>query len=85
MTKHTITLSEPLAAYLDRRLADGDYASASDYLADLVDRDRIERTEAAKALGMLLDQAEESGISERSLDEILVHARSPGRKAAGAA
>ena len=81
MTKHTIALSEPIAEYVDRRLADGHYASLSEYFADLVAKEMAEREVAVEQLRGLLDEAEESGVSERGLDEILAMARSGAKRA----
>ena len=82
MTKHTITLPEPIADYVDRRVADGQYSSLSDYLADLVTKEMTEREMAIDELRGLLDDAETSGISNRGLEEILEHVRFSGPKPA---
>lgn len=80
MTKHTIALPEPIAEYVDRRLADGHYASLSEYFADLVAKEMAEREVAVEQLRGLLDEAEDSGVSERSIDEVFAHARSGSRR-----
>ncbi|MCV3737457.1 type II toxin-antitoxin system ParD family antitoxin [Rhizobium sp. TRM96647] len=80
MTKHTIALPEPIAEYVGRRLADGHYASLSEYLADLVAKEMAEREAAVEQLRELLDEAEDSGVSERGLDEVLEFARSGSRR-----
>jgi antitoxin ParD1/3/4 len=81
MTKHTIILSEPLTSFIDERLSGGDYETLSEYLAELVRQDMNRRISAVRELRTLIDDAEESGMSERSLDEILSHAQSsaPGK------
>jgi Arc/MetJ-type ribon-helix-helix transcriptional regulator len=79
MTNHTITLADPVVAYIDDRLADGSYASLSDYLSELIVQDMARRANATHELRDLLNDAEESGLSPRSLDEILTAARSVGR------
>lgn len=84
MSKHTITLPEPIADYIEQRVADGQYGSVSDYLAELVGRDMTFRHESVENLRALLDEAETSGISQRNLDDILHFARSPDRKSPGA-
>lgn len=85
MTKHIITLPEPIAEFLEQRIADGQYESASQYILDLVTKDMSERTHAAEALRALLQDAEDSGISDRSLEEIFDLARSETRRSAGTA
>ncbi|CAN7641104.1 type II toxin-antitoxin system ParD family antitoxin [Rhizobium sp. LjRoot30] len=83
MTRYTITLPKPIAEYIDRRLAEGAFASLNDYVADLVDRDINQRRQAETELRGLLDEAEESGISERGVRDVFEYARSPARKPSG--
>jgi antitoxin ParD1/3/4 len=44
MTRRTVTLPEPLDRFVDAQVASGGYASADEYLRELVrrDRDRLE-------------------------------------------
>jgi antitoxin ParD1/3/4 len=79
MTQNTITLPEPIIAYIHERLADGRYASLSDYVSELISEDMTHRNASTGDLRNLLDEAEKSGVSERGLEEILDYARS-GRK-----
>ncbi len=60
--------------WIEAQIRTGDYASLSDYVRDLVRRDR-ERKDRLNALRTLLDEAEASGISSRTVDEIFVEAR----------
>lgn len=83
MTRYTITLPKPIAEYIDRRLAEGAFASLNDYVANLVDRDINQRQQAETELRGLLDEAEESGISERGVRDVFEYARSPARKPSG--
>ncbi|NKN36495.1 type II toxin-antitoxin system ParD family antitoxin [Agrobacterium sp. a22-2] len=85
MTKHIITLPEPIAEFLKQRIADGQYESASQYILDLVTKDMSERSQAAETLRALLQDAEDSGISDHSLEEIFDLARSEKRRSAGTA
>jgi antitoxin ParD1/3/4 len=70
MATLTISLPESSRLWLDERLRSGDFADASDYLRSLVDRDREEGQLSLEELGRLLDDADASGIGERSIDEI---------------
>ena len=79
MTKHTITFPQPIVDYLGERMAEGGYASLSDYVSELITDDMARRNDATGKLRSLLDDAEKSGLSERSLDEILDYVRA-GRK-----
>lgn len=67
-----IPLTVEDARWLDERLNAGPFASPEDYLAELVRQDRASH---AERLGHLLDEAESSGISRHSLDEIFSAAR----------
>jgi antitoxin ParD1/3/4 len=66
----TISLPEASSAWLDERVRSGEFASAGEYLRALIDRDREERQLAPDELGRVLDEAEASGISDRSVDQI---------------
>ena len=46
MTKLDISLPDDVKALAERRVADGQYATLSDYLADLIRRDTDDRTES---------------------------------------
>lgn len=80
MTKHTITLTDPVIAYIDDRLANGGYASLSDYLSELIVQDMARRADATRELSNILDEAEASGISPRNLDQILEAAGTTNRQ-----
>lgn len=82
MSKQTITLAEPIQAYIDGRIADGRNSSLSEYVSYLIAQDISRQEDETIALRGLLDAAEESGLSERSLEEILEYARSSDRKSA---
>lgn len=70
MIRKTITLPQGLDDWIKTRIADGDYGNDSEYLRDLVRRDRERREQAEAELSRLLDEAEASGISPQSFDEI---------------
>ena len=75
MTQHTITLTEPVSDLLDRQMSRRGYSAVSDYIADLVRSDAAAEEAAADELRNLLSTAHESGISCRSLADILAEAR----------
>lgn len=66
MTDLNISLDEKTSEWISLKIDSGAYTSADDYLNYLIQYDR-EREE----LRMLLTQAEESGISSRTIDEIV--------------
>ena len=74
MATLTVSLPESSTAWLDERVRSGEFATASDYLRTLIDRDREERRLSADELGHLLDEAEASGTSELTVAEIAASA-----------
>jgi antitoxin ParD1/3/4 len=71
MAKMTIMLPDNLADYVARRVASGRYDSAGAYLAELVLKDQNHRKLDDDELRDILRQAEESGISDRRIADIL--------------
>lgn len=72
MTIFTRPLRPDISAWIEQRVATGEHATPEDYVSMLVERDRDERSEEEKVadLRRLLADAEASGISDRSLDQI---------------
>jgi antitoxin ParD1/3/4 len=66
--------------WVETRAASGEFGNASDYLYDLVRRDQ-DRIKALARLQAEIDKGRASGISDKSLDEIMVEARKRGRAA----
>ena len=76
MKSMNISLPEQMKDWVDTRVEGGDYASASDYVRDLIRKDR-EFRDKREALIQALIEGEESGISEpQSLGEFLTEMRS---------
>ena len=76
MKSMNISLPEPMKDWVDTRVEGGDYASASDYVRDLIRKDR-EFREKREVLIQALIEGEESGISDpQSLEEFLAEMRS---------
>lgn len=72
----TMTISLPVAMkdWIETQIAEGAYASTSDYMRDLIRRDRERRMKPELTLDDLrriVDEARQSGPSNRPLDEIL--------------
>ena len=75
MKSMNISLPEPMKDWVDTRVEGGDYASASDYVRDLIRKDRDFR-EKREALIQALIEGEESGISDpQSMEEFLTEMR----------
>jgi len=75
MTRLTISMPDQMNAYVDTQIAGGRYGNVSEYFRDLVRRDQERRSEAITELRALLIKAEASGISERTVEEILAEAK----------
>lgn len=74
MKSMNVTLPDPMKDWVRKQIEGGKYASASDYVRDLIRRDQ-ERREAIAALDLALDEGEASGVSTRGREEILRQAR----------
>jgi antitoxin ParD1/3/4 len=69
MAQMNVSLPEALKGWAETRVADGLYSSASDYVRDLMRRDK-EQAERIARLQAAIDEGLESPPSKRSLDEI---------------
>jgi antitoxin ParD1/3/4 len=74
MATMTISLPDPMKEWVETQIRTGDYASSSDYVRDLIRKDREQR-DRLNALRTMIDDAEASGISPRSVDEVFAEAR----------
>lgn len=80
MATMNVSLPEPMKDWVEQQAASGRYSNASDYVRDLIRRDQ-ERAEKLGDLQRLLTEGLESGISDRSLAEVLEAARRQARAA----
>lgn len=78
MATMNVSLPDAMKEWVESQTRTGRYGNASDYVRDLIRRDQ-ERADKIVAMQRLIDEAEESGISPRSLDEILADARQQAR------
>ena len=70
MIRHTVSLPEPMSTYIKGRLEEGQYGNISEYFRDLVRKNQERHQLAIEALRMMVNEAEASGISDLTLDEI---------------
>jgi antitoxin ParD1/3/4 len=77
MATMTVSLPDPMKDWIEAQIRHGDYASVSDYVRDLVrrDRDRREQELTLDELRNKLAASRDSGISNRTVDEIFAEAR----------
>jgi len=77
MATMTVSLPDPMKDWIEAQIQQGDYASVSDYVRDLVrrDRDRREQELTMDELRQKLAASKESGISTRTVEEIFAEAQ----------
>lgn len=80
MNRLTISMPEPMNDYVESQINTGRYGNVSEYFRDLVRRDQDRREVAILELRALLDKAEASGISKRTIPEIMEAARAEARQ-----
>ena len=69
MLRKTITITEPMEAWVKAQIEAGRYANDSEYFRDLIRRDQEEKA-ALGELGRVIDDAEASGISDKTAEQI---------------
>jgi antitoxin ParD1/3/4 len=74
MAQMNISIPDKLKAWVESRVADGSYASSSDYVRDLVRADQRNQVQL-DSLRAEIQAGRKSGISERSLRDIVAEAR----------
>lgn len=78
MATMNISLPEAMKRWAETRTASGRYGNVSDYMRDLIRRDQ-EREAARVELQELIAQGLSSGVSDRSMDDVLREARARTR------
>lgn len=74
MATMTISLPDPMKDWIETRVREGQYGSASDYFRDLVRRDREKVAFpqlTLEDLRRLLEEGRASGVGKKSFDEII--------------
>lgn len=70
MTSMSVSLSDQLRGFIKSRVQSGDYHNESEYIRDLVRKDREKLSDDQKLLN-LLRQSEQSGVSSSTLPELM--------------
>ena len=73
-----VSLSDPMKDWVETQARTGMYSSPSDYVRDLIRRDQ-ERTDKIAEMQHLITEGLESGISDRSMVQVLDSARQHAR------
>jgi antitoxin ParD1/3/4 len=78
MAKLNVSVSDPMRDWVEDRIRSGEFASASDYIDDLIRNDRARH----QALVEALIEAENSGVSHRLVEDIIADAKAKMRDGA---
>lgn len=74
MASMNISLPDPMKDWVEIPTRSGRYDNASEYVRDLIRHDQ-DRASKISAMQKLVDEAFESGVSDKSLDDIWATAR----------
>lgn len=74
MTKVLLSLSDPLGAWAERQAANSNFDSVSDYVESVLLKEQ-RRQEGLLEFDRLIQEGIDSGISDRTVEEILADAR----------
>lgn len=74
MATMNVSLPDAMKDWVEAQAQSGRYGNASDYVRDLIRHDQ-ERKDKIAHMQTLVDEALESGISDKSIAEILKQAR----------
>ncbi|MCZ6801206.1 MAG: type II toxin-antitoxin system ParD family antitoxin [Nitrospirae bacterium] len=80
MATMNVSLPDRMKAWVEAQVNSGQYGNASDYVRDLIRRDQQDR-EQIKALQAAITKGLKSGISDRSMRDIVKEARSKAKAA----
>ena len=80
MSRLTISVPDQMNEWVEAQISAGRYGNVSEYFRDLVRRDQERKESALNELRAMLDRAEASGISDKTLPEVLEAARQEARQ-----
>jgi antitoxin ParD1/3/4 len=83
MATMNVSLPDPMKDWVEAQAKSGRYSNASDYVRDLIRRDQ-ERADKLAELQNLITEGLESGVSDRTVDDVLKSARQQAKTARGA-
>ena len=78
MATMNVSLPDQMRDWVDAQAKSGRYGNASDYIRDLIRHDQ-EREAKIAHMQMLVDEARASGVSDRTVDEVIASARAKAR------
>ena len=80
MSRLTISMPDQMSEWVEAQISAGRYGNVSEYFRDLVRRDQERRESATQELRALIERAEASSVSDRSLPGVLEAAREEARQ-----
>ena len=80
MATMNVSLPDPMKQWVEVHAQPGRYSNASDYVRDLIRRDQ-ERADKLAQLQKLISEGLDSGISDRSMNDVLEIARAKAGRA----
>lgn len=80
MATMNVSLPDPMKKWVEAQAQTGRYSNASDYVRDLIRRDQ-ERADKLMELQGLVREGLDSGVSDRSMNDVLKSARAQARSA----
>ncbi|MDZ4376064.1 MAG: type II toxin-antitoxin system ParD family antitoxin [Phenylobacterium sp.] len=78
MATMNVSLPDAMKDWVESQTRSGRYGNASDYVRDLIRQDQ-ERRDKILSMQRLIDEGLASGVSESSMDDILIEARRRAR------
>ena len=78
MPDMSFSIPAALKAWAEKRVANGEYTSVSEFIATLIEQDQV-RAQKIAAMQQLVTEGIESGVSPYSIDEIMEQARQRAR------
>lgn len=78
MATMNISLPDQMKHWVEQQAETGRYSNASDYVRDLIRRDQERQAKIAR-MQKLVDEGIQSGVGQRSMDELLKVAAEAGK------
>lgn len=78
MATMNISLPDQMKHWVEQQVETGRYSNASDYVRDLIRRDQERQAKIAR-MQKLVDEGIQSGVGQRSMDELLKVAAEAGK------
>ncbi len=78
MATMNVSLPDPMKNWVETQVKGGRYANASDYVRDLIRQDQVDQ-DKREALIQALKEGEDSGVCDRSIEEVIAEARSEAK------